>query len=123
MIVSADEPPRPEPRGASVRVVMRMPVRWKCSSARWISAAFGSAASSLHRLVALLVLLVGEMDLDGVVAGLGDLRFGVVRDGDVDRARAGMEEVERPEVESAASEIGAHRRADSDLFHDGLGPR
>ena len=30
----AEEPPRPEPRGASVRVVIEMPVRRKCSRAR-----------------------------------------------------------------------------------------
>ena len=31
---SADEPPRPEPRGASVRVTMRRPLSLKCSTAR-----------------------------------------------------------------------------------------
>src|SRR5438105_3585813 len=73
----------------------------------------------LERFIALPVLLIGEMNLDPL-AGLADLRFGVERDGDVDRACAGMEEVNRPEIESAACEIGAHRRANDDLFHDGI---
>jgi hypothetical protein len=75
----------------------------------------------VERRVAMLVLLVGEIYGDGVVARFGDFRFRVVGNRDVDRARTGMEEVERPEVESTASEIGAHRRADSDLFHDRVG--
>jgi hypothetical protein len=118
VIASADEPPRPEPRGASVRVVMWTPVSLKCSIARKISAAFGSAAELVDRLVAMAVLLIGEMDRDRVVAGLDDFRLRVERDGDVDGPRSGMEEVERPEVESASGEIGAHRRPDDDLFHD-----
>jgi len=75
----------------------------------------------VDRGVAMLVLLVGQIDFDRVIAGLGYLGFGVIGNRHVDRARSGMEEVERPEVESTASEIGAHRRADSDLFHIGLG--
>ena len=77
----------------------------------------------LERLVALLVIFVGEVDLDGAfVAELADFGLGVERDGDVDRARAGMEQVERPEVESSAGKIGAHGRTDSDFFH-GSGER
>ncbi len=73
-----------------------------------------------HRLVAPCVLLVGEVKLDGVAGNGGHFRFGVVGNGHVDGAGARMEEVQRPEVEGAASKVGAHRRPDSHFFH-GLG--
>ena len=73
----------------------------------------------MKRFVALLVLLIGEVDLDAAISGLRDFRFGVIRDRDVDRACARMEKIQRPEVEGAASEIGAHRRPHSDLVHVG----
>ena len=70
-------------------------------------------AELAQRLVALPVLLIGEMDLDAF-AGLADFRLGVIRDGDVDRAGAGMEEVNRPEIEGAAGEVDPGRRGDGD---------
>ncbi len=81
----------------------------------------GIGGQLVNRGIALLVLLIGQVDVDSVVAGLRDFRFRVVRDGHVDRARAGMEEVKGPEIEGTASEIGAHRRPDNDLFHGEVG--
>src|SRR5688572_31960166 len=68
-------------------------------------------------LVALAILQIGEMDFNCSVARLGDFRLRVERDGDVDGSRAWMEQIQRPEIESTAGEIGANRRADDDLIH------
>jgi hypothetical protein len=72
----------------------------------------------VQRFVALLVLLIGEVDRDRRVRRFADFRFGVKRDRDVHRSRAGMEQIERPEIEGASGQIGAHGRANGNLFHD-----
>src|SRR5262249_27790796 len=71
----------------------------------------------VQRLIALLVLLIGQVDLDPAVGDLRHFGLRVVRDRHVDRARAGMKQIERPEIESSTGKIGAHRRAAGNLVH------
>ena len=121
--VSADEPPSPEPNGTSEESSI--------SRGSEISRASSSApararprirrAAPRRRDALALVAEVGNRDAKARLAAAARGTRPQV-DREVDRDRAGMEDVERPEIERAAREVDARGRGRFDPFEtcDGI---